>query len=34
MGTQGRQLSSLSYPHQRESSTLAHSYSYDSQSAP
>ena len=28
MGTQGRQLASLSYPHKHESSTLANSYSY------
>jgi len=34
MGTQGRQLSSLSYPYKYENSTLGHSYSYDSQSAP
>lgn len=28
MGTQGRQLASLSYPHKHESSTLANSYFY------
>ena len=28
MGTQGRQLASLSYPHKHESSTFANSYSY------